>query len=359
MTQRTPDQKFALYVKGFLAIFAFSFVYFIVADLYMPMTPQARLYYKVTQVTPRINGHVVDVLIEENQKVSQGDPLFKIDTAPYEIKLNKAQLQYEDAVLKNHQLDADITATKADIEAAQAMLLERNAELKRAQKLITTKAISEQETEQLLAQAKAAKASLQALKAKLSRLMVERGEQGEDNLAIKQAKNALAQAKLDMSYTEVLAPDSGVISNMQLTRGTYATQGTPLASLVTTHADLVADFREKSLVNVTQDSKAWVVFDALPGRVFDAQIIDFEAGVSDGQLTPDGSLSQVESSNRWVRDAQRQRIHFTVSEDASTLTQHRLTSGARATVQIAPQNSVAAFFAKAQIVFISYLHFIY
>ena len=146
------------------------------------------------------------------------------------------------------------------------------------------------------AQAAAAKASLQALQAELTRIRVERGSSTQDNLLLKQAKTAVDVAKLNLTYTTVRAPADGVISNMQVTTGTFAKQGTPLATLVTNDADLVADFREKSLLHVTEDSRALVVFDALPGEVFDAQIHDFEAGVSDGQLTPDGSLSKVEAS---------------------------------------------------------------
>lgn len=359
MAKRTPDEKFALYVKAFLGFFAVSFVYFIIADLYMPMTPQARLYYKVTQVTPRLNGHIIDVHVGENQEVREGDLLFTIDSTPFELAYRQAQLQYDEALLKNQQLDADILATKADIEAAKATLNERNGELQRAKSLIGSKAISQQETDRIIAQAAAAKASLQALQAELTRIRVERGSSTQDNLLLKQAKTAVDVAKLNFTYTTVRAPADGVISNMQVTTGTFAKQGTPLATLVTNNADLVADFREKSLLHVTEDSRALVVFDALPGEVFNAQIHDFEAGVSDGQLTPDGSLSKVEASNRWVRDAQRQRLHLVVSPESSERTSRKLTSGARATVQILPEPPLAQFFAEAQITFVSYLHFVY
>ena len=57
----TPDQKFARYVKISLAGFIVLFLYFVIADLYMPVTPQARVYHPVVQVTPQVSGRVTDV----------------------------------------------------------------------------------------------------------------------------------------------------------------------------------------------------------------------------------------------------------------------------------------------------------
>ena len=157
--------------------------------------------------------------------------------------------------------------------------------------------------------------------------------------------------------TRIKAPHEGIMANMQVTKGTYAKQSVPLASVVDNKLDLVADFREKSLTSVEKGVRAKVVFDAIPGKVFAAQVEDFEAGVSDGQLSANGKLAAVEKSNRWVRDAQRQRVHISLDESEAPL--NRLTSGARATVQIVPNNPIESFVANVQIRFISLLHYVY
>ncbi|XQF94068.1 hypothetical protein ACOBV9_22250 (plasmid) [Pseudoalteromonas espejiana] len=104
-------------------------------------------------------------------------------------------------------------------------------------------------------------------------------------------------------------------------------------------------------------SQARVVFDSRPGEVYIAQISTFEAGVSDGQLSANGSLSSTETSNRWVRDAQRQRIHLVMPNHAKLIAS--MPSGARATVQLLPESSIGQWLAIAQIRFISWLHYIY
>ena len=68
----------------------------------------------------------------------------------------------------------------------------------------------------------------------------------------------------------------------------------------------------------------------LPGKVFSARVTSSDAGILAGQEQVNGQLSQPEQSTRWVRDAQRMRIHVALNEPLDT----PLPTGARATVQL-------------------------
>jgi hypothetical protein len=85
-------------------------------------------------------------------------------------------------------------------------------------------------------------------------------------------------------------------------------------ALVHDSADIVADFREKSLRHTHVGTDAAVVFDALPGHVFRGHVTSSDAGVLAGQQAVNGELSEPETSNRWVRDAQRMRIHVALDD---------------------------------------------
>jgi multidrug resistance efflux pump len=81
-----------------------------------------------------------------------------------------------------------------------------------------------------------------------------------------------------------------------------------------------------------------------------------DAGILAGQEAVNGQLSEPETSNRWVRDAQRMRIHVTLDE---TLPKH-LPTGARATVQLYnSEGPFARFFSGMQIHLVSLLHYVY
>ncbi|HBV5398809.1 TPA: HlyD family secretion protein, partial [Klebsiella pneumoniae] len=120
--------------------------------------------------------------------------------------------------------------------------------------------------------------------------------------------------------------------------------------------DIVADFREKSLRHTAVNTDAAVVFDALPGQVFPAHVTSSDAGILAGQEAVNGQLSQPEQSTRWVRDAQRMRIHVALDQPLDK----PLPTGARATVQL--YNSEGPFartFAGLQIHLVSWLHYVY
>jgi len=352
----TPDQKFARYVKISLVGFILLFAYFVVADMYLPVTPQARVYHPVVQVTPQVSGRINQVLVNNNQAVNKGERLFLIEAAPFQLAVEQAQLAFADAQLQNQRLDSSVKAIEAQLAAGNAKLHEQTLLFDRSESLLKKRSISEQEYETISANFQSSKANVAAIEAQLTEAKLARGQLGDDNLALRHARNQLAQAELNLSYSTVTADTDGKVANLQVSTGTFASKGQPLLAIVANKADLVADFREKSLANFALGSRAKVTFDALPGQVFDANIGSFEAGVSDGQLSANGLLSSTENSNRWVRDAQRQRIHINL-EQPQLLS--KLPSGARATVQLLPESTIGQWCASAQIRLISLLHFIY
>ena len=352
----TPDQVFARWVRASLVLFAVVFVYFLAADLWMPLTPQARVMHPVIRVAPQVSGQIVAVPVTDNQHVQAGDVLFRIDPRPYELAVQQAQLALEAAERDNAGYDASLAAAEADVRAAQVQVNELAREHNRLSTLLASHNVSQQLYDQTQSSYQAAQSSLASAKARAEQLRVQRGLTDEDNLRLRQARNDLERAELNLSYTEVRAQSAGVISNLQVKPGTFASVGNSLAALVSDDADVIADVREKSLVHMQRGEAAAIVFDAMPGHVFDASVTAVDAGTQQGQLLPDGSLAAPETSDRWVRDAQRQRIHLQLDEPQLLA---QLPTGARATVQLYPVGGLAALLGGAQIRLVSLMHYIY
>ncbi|MGF1642745.1 MAG: biotin/lipoyl-binding protein, partial [Thiotrichales bacterium] len=74
-----------------LVVILCSLIWYFLADRYTPYTSQARVQGFVVGVAPKVAGLVTKVHVENNQEVEEGQPLFEIDTASYEIALKKAQ----------------------------------------------------------------------------------------------------------------------------------------------------------------------------------------------------------------------------------------------------------------------------
>ena len=353
----TPDQIFKRWVHGALVAFVVAFVYFIVADIWLPLSAQARVMHPVVAIAPEISAQVTAVQVQNNQQVNAGDLLFSLDRRAYQLAVDKAELALKAAEQENTQLDAAIASAQAGVLAYQAQATELGVELKRLQQLIGSRSVSQQQLDKTAANYQVALAQLDAAAAQVHELRVRRGDKDDKNVLVRQAANALAQARLNLQHTEVRAKVDGVMTNLQLVPGHYATAGKTLAALVANNADIIADFREKSLTKVAEGTAASVVFDGLPGQVFAATVTAIDAGVKDGQLNADGSLADPQSSDRWVRDAQYLRLHLTLNDNATVL--GALPTGARATVQLYPVTGPARLLGQLQARFISLLHYIY
>ncbi|MEM6187198.1 HlyD family secretion protein [Shewanella vaxholmensis] len=351
----TPDQQFARLVKfamfGFVAVFG----YFMLADTMMPLTPQAMATRVVTKVTPQISGKIQTIAVTNNQAVAKGDLLFQVDPAPYELAVSQAKLALEQARQDNAELDASLLAAKADVNANKTTSQQKRSEAKRLDALYATHGVSQQQRDLADSDAAAAEANLLAANARLEKLKVSRGSYGEENLKVRQAQNHLAQAELNLSYTQIHADQDGIVTNLQLEVGSFATVGQPLLAVVSDKIDIIADFREKSLRGVNASSTALIAFDGEPGRLYRATVSSVDAGVSAGQFDANGRLAAPQESDRWVRDAQRLRLHL----ELDGMAMNSLPAGARATVQLLPENSLFSMLAKVQIKIISLLHYIY
>ncbi len=351
----TPEQKFNRWIKLSMTIFVMIFAYFILADLKMPLTQQAMAARSVTKVAPQLNGHITAIKVKNNQRVSKGDLLFYIDPAPYQLAVEKAQLNLEQTRKSNRQLDASLAAAEAEVKASSILTEQKLRYADRVDFLNSRHQVSQQQKDDAQSAATASQANLLAAKARLKELQVRRGELNEQNVNLRIAQNQLEQQELNLSYTQVKAEQDGIVTNLQLKAGAYATAGKPLLALVSTEIDIIADFREKSSRNASAGNRALVAFDGDPGHLYPAYIAGMDAGISAGQFDANGSLATPTKSNRWVRDAQRMRLHLTLDADYP----NALPSGARATVQLLPDNPIFSLLASMQISLLSYLHYIY
>lgn len=351
----SSDQQFARLVRIAMFGFAFIFIYFLIADLKMPVTTESMATRSITKIAPQVSGRIETVNVHNNQTIKKGEVLFELDARPYELAVEEARLALEQARQTNQELDASLAAAEANVNAAESLNEQRNREAKRLVNLFGHHGVSQQERDTAVSNAKSARANLLAARAELDKLKVARGLAGEDNLTIRQAQNHLKQAELNLSYTQVTAEKDGIVANVHLQQGSFKSAGSSALALVSQQVDIIADFREKNIAYTQAGDTAYVAFDGRPGQLFKAQVDSIDAGVSSGQFDANGQLATPTSSDRWVRDAQRLRLHLTLVEPLD----FSVATGARTTVQLIPSHGLFAYIAKLQIKFISLLHYIY
>lgn len=181
-------------------------------------------------VRARVNGYLQSHHFAEGQLVEKGQLLFVIDPRPYEATLAQARASREEAVALSRQTEAQIAAAEARKQQVAARLQLALAQLRRAKPLVPSGAISQDEYDEYLSEARqaeadgfAADAEIESAKAALSAAQA----------AIVTAEAAQQAAELDLSYCRISAPISGRISRRLVTEGNLISGGLAATVLTT------------------------------------------------------------------------------------------------------------------------------
>ncbi|MDV7145382.1 efflux RND transporter periplasmic adaptor subunit [Tropicimonas sp. TH_r6] len=295
--------KFAIRLLTLIALLLL--IWYLLADRATPFTGNARVKMVVTPIVPQVSGQVIELSAQNGRIVTAGDSLARIDPTPFEIARDTAQADLA-TVLQ------ELGAGSAGVEGAQASLARAQADLNNVQ--LQTARVFEMERKGLVATARgddaraalaAAQSALEAAQADLDRARNQLGPEDEENPAVRRALAALAQAELELSWTELVAPATGGISNLDIAPGAYATAGRPLMRFLDSeNVWIEAYMTENNLGKMRPGARAEVVLDMHPGRVLTGVVESFYGAVSIGGPASDG-LSSPPRSSGWMREPQR------------------------------------------------------
>ncbi len=207
-----------------------------------PWTRDARVRADVVTLSADVSGLITRLPLSDNQPVEKGELLLSIDPARYEL----AVLRAERAV---NVARAALGESRAAIEASQAQLRQRRSEAQRRSALQKRSMLSVEENEKAQTDVSLAQAELLRNQASL----------GLAQANVELAEAALQQARLDLERTQVRAPVSGYVTNLQTREGDYAHAGVPLLALVDRDSFYVSGyFEETKLPGIRVGSRARV-----------------------------------------------------------------------------------------------------
>jgi RND family efflux transporter MFP subunit len=256
------------------------------AYLAPPWTRDGTVRAYVVTMAPEVSGRVVSLPITDNQFVHKGDTLLQIDPTDYAIAVDTAQ---------------------ANLEQSRANAVNKQAEARRRMAL-TTLSTSEEERQTYTSQAQSALA------------------------AVDQMAASLAQAKVNLGRTRIVAPVDGFVTNLQVREGDYAVTGQHYITLVDAHSFWVDGYFEETALHAIHDGD--VAHIHLMG--WHGVIAGHVAGVARGiQVANAGSdssgLASVNPIFTWVRLAQRIPVRIAIDAIPPGL---RLVAGQTASVDI-------------------------
>jgi len=280
--------------------------------------------------------------------VKQGDLLLQIDPEDFqvEVDIQRAQLALSQAQLD--QAKAAITQAQSTIDETDERIREALAPAERSKRDFdrasalmksTPKAISQQDLDAARSTADSAAANLSAAKAaaRVARAAAESAQAALEaaQAQVRRAAAGLENARLQLSYTRIVAPVDGWVTNLNLPPGNYLTAGqSPLTLVADRTWRVLAYFKETSTGRIRTGQKATVRLFPFPGKVFDGVV----EGIGWGIYQEDGSASvttnqlpNISPTVNWVRLPQRFPVRIDLPhEDAA----HPFRIGQTAVVRI-------------------------
>ncbi len=306
-------------------------------------TDDAFLEGNVHPVSPRINGTVSRVLVDDNAHVEAGQPLVEIDPADLNLAVQGAEADLAQARANANQVTAQIARAQAEVEAATARIAQGAAQLNRAQLDFkrmenlasdSIHAISRMDFDAARAQFDATQAAQQSLGAE--RASAEAGlaaAEAQRTVALAQiqkASAALGTAKLQADYTIVRAPSAGRVARKNVEVGQRLQPGQPVMSIVADDVWVVANFKESQLARLRAGQPVEVRVDAVEGRVFEGTVESFSPGTGAkfSLLPPDNA------TGNFTKVVQRVPVKILFSASTLGSAAARLTPGLSALVKI-------------------------
>ena len=222
-----------------------SIILIIVAAVYIykilgvESTDDAYVETTTVQVSPKVSGQLVKVLVEDNQNVKKGDLIAVIEDNDYKIKLAQATAKYNEALQNQKNAQANHSAVKTRIDVAKA-------DFERYKHSYEAGAVSMQEYDVAKAKYDEAKAILTNTQ---EALITKNGKSVAD-AQIAELKALKEQAELYLSYTKIYAPQDGTVAGKKASVGMMVQPGTPLLTIVPHNVWIVANFKENQLEKI-------------------------------------------------------------------------------------------------------------
>jgi multidrug resistance efflux pump len=264
-----------------------------------PYTSLAQKAVIAIPVTPQVTGIVTEVTDKQNMRIKKGDMLFRLDQTLFRARVDRLNADLVTAIHNIQVLRGQLEEALANTTHVSA---ERDRLFKNYQRYLSgSKArvnpFSERDIDDarqnFLAQDALVKGSIAEQTQIKSQLdSVVSGEQSQ----IVSLRAQLAEAQYNLEQTIIRAPSNGYVTQVLIRPGSFASS-LPLRPVMIfipeQKRQVIAQFRQNSLLRLTAGDEAEVVFNALPGQVFRARLLRIIPVVSGGTYQAQGTLQSL------------------------------------------------------------------
>jgi membrane fusion protein (multidrug efflux system) len=284
-------------------------------------TDDAFIAARQLALAPKVAGYITAVAVTDNEHVAAGQVIARIDDRDYRIALAQAEAQVAAAEASIENIDAQIAVQRAQVAQAEAQVQQLQAGLTYAEqqsarygKLARDGWGSAENAQQWASQQRQSEASLQAAKQALvaagRQLDVLKAQRSTAEANLAQATAQRDQAKLNLSYTTVVAAQPGRVVQLGAAVGQYAQVGAALAMFVPDDIWVAANFKEIQLAGMQPGQAVTLRIDAYPEYALHGHV----ASVQPGSGTAFSLLPPENATGNYVKIVQRVPVKIVLDD---------------------------------------------
>ena len=312
-------------------------------------TNDAYVLADYTVVAPKVSGFIAQVMVEDNQWVKAGQELAHIDDRDYQAALQAAQAQrlmsqaqFENAKATLERQASIIAQAQAMVQSDQAALSFADHEWVRYNHLAGQGAGTVQNAQQSRSQVDQARAHLASSAAALAAArkqvdILTAQVQGAEG-GLKHAKATEESARLNLSYTRVVAPIDGIVGQRAVRVGAFVEPGTRMLAVVPLkQAYVVANFQETQLTHVLPGQRVDISVDTFDDQHLTGHVDSMApaTGVTFAQIKPDNA------TGNFTKVVQRIPVKIILDPDQALSSRLRVGMSVEARINVGDSGSQA------------------
>jgi membrane fusion protein, multidrug efflux system len=266
-------------------------------------TNDAYLQADLTPLSAKVGGYLRELPVQDYERVQAGQVIAQLVDDDYRAAVAQAEASIESATAQSEALKgqqelqlATIEAARAVVAATTALLAQNERDVARQERLLQTGSSSTEAREKLETTRAQLTAQLAQNKAQASaaerQLPVLRAQLQQSQAQIAAAQAALVVAKLNLSYTTIVATQAGVIGQRQVKPGQLVGAGTQITTLTPLpNVWVIANYKETQLTHMAVGQKAEITVDSFPGHKLRGHLLAFSpaSGAEFALLPPDNA----------------------------------------------------------------------
>lgn len=288
-------------------------------------TDNAQVRQHITPVNTRVQGFIEEICFEEYQPVRKGDTLLVIEDSEFRLRLAQAEADLANALAGQQATHAGIVTTQnnlsvndATIEEARVQKENAEREMDRYGRLLGEDAVTQQQYDNVRTAYEAAKARYDQVSRMRQSTLLTKEEQAhrldQDEAGIRLAEAAVELARLNLSYTVIVATCDGVTGRKEIHEGQLVQPGQTMVDIVD-NSDLwvIANYRETQLRHIREGAEVTFTADAVPGVTYTGVV----ESIADATGAAFSLIPQDNATGNFVKVEQRVPVKIRLSGNDS------------------------------------------